>query len=211
MILDYVKSQSQPARLERKYYISNHQDYILNPFIKLASSGLSEIYYKRKINNIYYDTNNLSFYKDNLVGAKDRLKLRLRWYGDKKITKPNLEIKMKEANVVYKLVTPFSDQLSSPIRELFKRLRPSIANSYYRRYYLTSDKKVRLTVDTIISFGKQKSEKTVVELKYDPENEEAASRLINHFPLLLQKNSKYVDGIASIFNLQGQTLKVDGL
>lgn len=197
MMLDYVKSQSQPARLERKYYISNHQNYILRPYIKLTSNGLTEIYYQRKINNIYFDTNNLSFYKDNLIGAKDRLKLRLRWYGNQKMTRPNLEIKMKEANLVYKLVTPFNDQLSPPIKELIKRLKPSVANSYYRRYFLTQDKKVRLTVDTQISFNKIKSLKTVIELKYMLEDENATCRLINQFPFNLQKNSKYVDGIAS--------------
>ena len=197
MMLDYVKAKSLTPRLERKYYIPNYQDFILKPYITLASSGLKEIYYKRKINNIYYDTSKLSFYKDNLIGARDRLKLRLRWYGDQKMIKPNLEIKVKDGNLVYKLVTPFNDQLDLSIKELIKRLRPSIANSYYRRYYLTQDKKVRLTVDTLIKFTKIKSLKTVVELKYLAEDEDEACRLINHFPLNLQKNSKYVDGIAS--------------
>lgn len=196
-MLDYVKAKSLTPRLERKYYIPNYQDFILKPYITLASSGLKEIYYKRKINNIYYDTSKLSFYKDNLIGARDRLKLRLRWYGDQKMIKPNLEIKVKDGNLVYKLVTPFNDQLDLSIKELIKRLRPSIANSYYRRYYLTQDKKVRLTVDTLIKFTKIKSLKTVVELKYLAEDEDEACRLINHFPLNLQKNSKYVDGIAS--------------
>ncbi len=197
MIYKYVKAKSLAPRLERKYYLPRHQDFILRPHIKLASSGLREIYYQRKINNIYFDTSNLSFYKDNLIGARDRLKLRLRWYGDQFMKEANLEIKMKEANLVYKLVTPFNSQLDLPIKELFKRLRPSITNSYYRRYFLTADKKVRLTIDTKISFDKIKSEKTVVELKYKPDDEDVACQLINHFPLLLQKNSKYVDGIAS--------------
>ncbi len=197
MMLDYVKSQSLPPRLERKYYITSFQDYVLKPYIKLASSGLKEIYYQRKINNIYFDTDNLAFYKDNLVGAKDRIKLRLRWYGNQKMTKPNLEIKMKEANLVYKLITPYNGELSLPIKELIKRLKPSITNSYYRRYFLTQDQKVRLTVDTRIKFNKVLSPKTVIEIKYAPYHEDKASRLINYFPLLLQKNSKYVDGIAS--------------
>ncbi len=208
MMLDYVKANSDEPRLERKYYITNHQNFVLRPYINLASSGLREIYFQRKINNIYFDTNNLTFYKDNLVGAKDRIKLRLRWYGNQSMSKPNLEIKMKEANLVYKLVTPFNDRLSLPIKELLKRLRPSITNSYYRRYFLTSNKKVRLTVDTRISFNKIKSLKTVIELKYSPEDEIQASRLINQFPLFLQKNSKYVDGIASNLYLQGETLRV---
>jgi len=198
MIVDYVKKHSLEPRLERKYFLPAYQNYILKPYIKLASSGLKEIYYQRKINNIYYDTNNLSFFKDNLIGSRDRLKVRLRWYGNTQMINPNLEIKMKQADLIYKLVVPYNDNLSLQIMELFKKLRPSVNNSYYRRYYLSADKKVRLTVDTDIQFGRIMSPKTVVELKYAPEDEDLASKLIHSFPLSLQKNSKYVDGIASI-------------
>jgi len=197
MMLAYVKNHSLEPRLERKYYISDYQGYILKSYITLASMGLKEIYYKRKINNIYFDTDDLAFYKDNLIGAKDRLKLRLRWYGEGKMKNPNLEIKMKEADLIYKLVTPFNHKLDLPIKELIKRLKPSVENSYYRRYFLTANKKLRLTVDTKIVFGKIKSPKTVVELKYAVEDEPLATNLISQFPLLLQKNSKYVDGMAS--------------
>ena len=39
--------------------------------------------------------------------------------------------------------------------------------------------------------------KTIIELKYSPVDELIASDLVNYLPLSLQKNSKYVDGIAS--------------
>jgi SPX domain protein involved in polyphosphate accumulation len=197
MIVDYVTKHSLKPRLERKYYLPATQSYILKSYITLASGALTEIYHQRKINNIYFDTSNLAFFQDNLIGAQNRLKARLRWYGDGSMKNPNLEIKMKISDLIYKLVTPYDGQLSLPIQELMKRLKPSIKNSYYRKYYLTHDKKVRLTVDTEIMFDKVMSPKTVVELKYAVEDEKMAVNLINQFPLLLQKNSKYVDGIAS--------------
>ena len=197
MIVDFVKKHSLEPRLERKYYLPVHQDYVLKPYITLASGALKEIYYQRKINNLYFDTSDFAFYQDNLIGAKDRLKARLRWYGDGPMKNPNLEIKMKIADLIYKLVTPYDDSLSLPIQELMKRLKPTITNSYYRKYYLTHDKKVRLTVDTEILFDKVKSPKTVVELKYKMDDENVAVNLISQFPLLLQKNSKYVDGVVS--------------
>jgi hypothetical protein len=196
MIVDFVKQHSLEPRLERKYYLPAYQNYVLKPYITLAKEALGEIYYRRKINNIYFDTSNLSFFQDNLIGAQDRLKVRLRWYGEEPVKEPNLEIKMKMSDLIYKLVMPFDDQLSLPIKNLMKKLKPSVNNSYYRKYYLTHNKKVRLTVDTEILFDKVKSPKTVVELKYATKDESQAMRLISQFPLLLQKNSKYVDGIA---------------
>jgi SPX domain protein involved in polyphosphate accumulation len=197
MIVDYVKKNALEPRLERKYYLPVHQDYVLKPYITLASGALTEIYYQRKINNLYFDTSDFAFYQDNLIGAKDRLKARLRWYGDGPMKNPNLEIKMKLSDLIYKLVVPYDGHLGLPIQELMKRLKPSVKNSYYRKYYLTHDKKVRLTVDTKILFDKVRSPKTVVELKYRVEDENTAVKLINQFPLLLQKNSKYVDGVVS--------------
>ena len=198
MIINLVKNQSEESRIERKYFLETHKDWLLTPYIKLAPGGLKEIYFQRKINNIYYDDDSWSFLKDNLIGANTRIKLRLRWYGEGEMKNPNLEIKLKQGNLFYKFVQPYDlKTLPLTVIELIKRTRPTIANSYYRKYYLTKDKKIRLTVDTKIEFEGRKSDKTVVELKYLPDAESAAIRLINNFPLNLQKNSKYVDGMAS--------------
>lgn len=197
MILEYIKAQAGEPRLERKYYVFDYQDYLLIPYLKLAPQGLREIYYQRQVNNIYFDTASLSFFQDNLTGAQERIKLRLRWYGDRPMIKPNLEIKMRQASLIYKLVLPFKPKLPEPLQMLMQKLKPSLHNSYLRQYFLTKNGKVRLTVDRQIQFEKKSSAKTVVELKYGAEDENQAISLINRFPLLLQKNSKYVDGVAS--------------
>ncbi|MFC1627010.1 VTC domain-containing protein [Patescibacteria group bacterium] len=201
MMINLVKNYSELPRMERKYFLANHQAWILDYYVKSSVSGLKEIYYQRKINNVYFDTQDFSFLKDNLVGANLRMKLRLRWYGDTKMHNPNLEIKMKQGDLVYKLVKKYnSHDLPLQIKEVVKRLKPSLTNSYYRKYFLTANQKIRLTVDTRIMFENKLSDKTVVELKYSPESEKQASQLISSFPLGLQKNSKYVEGMAIKFS-----------
>lgn len=194
---DWVKNQSGPPRLEKKYCLAQHQLYYLDPFIKLCPLNLSEIYWERKVNNIYFDDFSFSSFKDNLIGAENRFKIRWRWYGEEKKNKANLEIKMKKANLVYKLVRSLDQDQPKLIKELMKRLKPVLLNSYYRRYYLTRDKKVRLTIDRQLKYPKKLSDNIIIELKYLPEDEIVAAELINHLPLTITKNSKYVNGLAS--------------
>jgi len=222
-LADFIKAQTDPPRMERKYFLEEYKGMYLEPFMTLAPAGLKEIFWKRKVNNIYFDDFNKTFFKDNLIGAQTRLKFRLRWYDDK-LSKTNLELKFKDANLVYKLVLPIknfnlkrfekgnwwqTNNLPEPVIRLAKRLKPSLINSYNRKYWLTNDKKVRLTIDTDVKFIPQlsnlttslsnprESQKTIIELKYSPIDELAASELIKYLPLSLQKNSKYVEGIGT--------------
>jgi hypothetical protein len=190
------------------------EQFWLDSGIKVHPHGLNEIYYQRQVNNIYFDDLNHNAFKDNLIGASDRYKLRLRWYGASATptAKSNLEVKLKTGDLYYKWFAPFTKaaRLPKPIYEMYKRSRPVLYNRYQRQYYLSFDGKVRLTVDRQLVFcplasgllpptDLRQSDKVVVELKYLPDDEPSAVRIIQALPLQLSKNSKFVDGMSYQF------------
>ena len=84
-------------RYERKYKVSDLNHHVILQSIRMHPVGLRKIYPDRQINNIYFDTPDLNNYFDNIDGNMDRMKIRIRWYGDcfKYIDKPVLELKIK--------------------------------------------------------------------------------------------------------------------
>ncbi len=154
-------------RYERKFIVPKIISYNISNLIKSTPLCFSEIYAKRVVNNIYLDTPNYQFFKENINGLSERKKVRIRWYGETfGDINPNLEIKYKSGNVGTKKtlqispfnfpdrslsINPFS--LSDSIRNLplsyhwIKSLRVSLLNSYERSYYLSFDKMFRITVD----------------------------------------------------------------
>jgi hypothetical protein len=88
-------------RCERKFTtdIMNAEEVIA--LVKLHPSVFVAPYPPRYINNIYLDTKDMTYYHENIVGAKDRRKARIRWYGNLlgDIKKPILEFKIKNGFV----------------------------------------------------------------------------------------------------------------
>ena len=85
-----------------------------------------------------------------------------------------------------------------------------LLNSYRRKYYVSGNKKIRLTVDSDLEYRdirsynnnsqhvfKEKG-KLVIELKYPQDQEEDARIVSNIFPFRLGKNSKFVSGMGFI-------------
>lgn len=216
-------------RYERKYSVSSEipiKELIL--MVKSNSFLFKEIYFERQVNNIYFDTNGYKFYFDNVDGVSDRQKVRIRWYGDtlNNIKNPKLEIKIKKGIVgdkwTYNL-SPFvlnNDFNSNAYKEILKNsniplpifkkthnLKPTLLNSYSRRYFLSSDKKFRITLDYNIQYRNIKATNNnfnklpqadinnVVELKYGLEDDLTANIISNQFPFRMSKNSKYVNGV----------------
>ena len=83
------------SRYEIKFVLSNPQ----------VSQALEWIYFhtsaklahpNRLVNSIYFDDNDFTSVKDNLIGLSNRSKYRLRWYGDSRQNEEvdlNFEIK----------------------------------------------------------------------------------------------------------------------
>lgn len=188
-----------------------------------------EIFAARRVNSIYFDDAEFSHYQENLAGVSRRRKIRLRWYGPREgfIPSATLEVKEKKSALGLKhrakvqditfpsedFVSKLFDKLekssaSSEVQEYIKYLRPAVLCSYQRRYFLSADKKYRLTLDWDISsvrlgfdgsLGIERSDsRIIIEIKYDAADESPDLNLFNQLPLRVNKNSKYTNAIESV-------------
>ena len=174
---NYIKTSNY--RYERKSFITELSIYEVENLVKLHPDIFSEIYYKRVINNIYFDSYNLINFRENVDGVTDRVKIRIRWYGNLfgYIEKPILEIKIKKGLLGKKIsvpIKPFSFKNEINISDILKSIeyleefllidlksiKPSLVNRYARKYYQSSNKKFRITLDneqSFISINKRKN------------------------------------------------------
>lgn len=152
-------------RNEKKILFNQSGNYLIN-FFKFLN--FKEIYNKRQINSIYFETKNFSDLIDTINGEKNRSKLRLRWYGStfNNSTKPVLENKIKINNQNFKIkhnldFVEFKNEISSNyIKDIVKDLKnlsslskfkiqtrePNLLVTYTRRYFMYNN--VRITLDT---------------------------------------------------------------
>jgi SPX domain protein involved in polyphosphate accumulation len=212
-------------RYERKFFINDLTYKNVESIIKLNPFQFSEIFHLRNINNIYYDTLFMHSLNDNILGISDRLKVRVRWYGDLfgEINEPTLELKIKKGQVGKKhsiKINPFRLEIgeylhpkcplisnySNQINYDLNNYKPTLINSYQRKYFLSKDKMFRVTIDSNQTFIpismnvpiKKISDKTsiIVELKYGDKEDDKARNLSDYFPFRLSKSSKYVRGLS---------------
>ncbi|MDC0198361.1 polyphosphate polymerase domain-containing protein [Candidatus Thioglobus sp.] len=162
-------------RYETKFSVSSLNSHEIENIIKAHPAMFHEIYYKRNINNIYFDNFDLTSYKDNIEGERDRKKIRIRWYGDLfgQCNNPILEIKYKTGLLGWKerhKLRNFTldrkehfdhrkifDHLSTgqdfDIMKLdLQFMTPTLLNRYERTYYSSFDKKYRVTLDNKMEF-----------------------------------------------------------
>jgi hypothetical protein len=221
-------------RYETKFSVLSLNYHEIDYVIRAHPAMFHEIYFKRNVNNIYFDNSDLSSYLDNVEGERDRRKVRIRWYGELfgLCKNPILEIKYKTGLLGWKekhnlgnfdlnlgksfnYKDVFDDLIRSKEFDLLKLdlqfLAPTLLNRYERTYYLSFDKKYRVTVDNKMEFYSinpikdhfktfSDEEKTVVELKYDQKHVGGAKDITKNFPFRLTKNSKYVIGVERIRN-----------
>lgn len=218
-------------RYERKFLIEDHSESEVINSIKQHPAIFSNIFHSRQVNNVYFDSLALKNYIANLEGAADREKIRVRWYGARfgKIENPVLEYKIKKGHLGRKEYYPLTNfsmsdkagtfdllkmikqtTLPSRIQHDIRSLLPNLANSYTRQYYLSADKRFRLTVDTDICFFRLDHlrsgsfceqypgiQSIVMELKYSSSEkiDLDAREITSRFQFRITKNSKYVSGI----------------
>lgn len=216
-------------RYERKFFIENLTKYEVESLVKLHPAIFFEIFNRRFVNNIYFDSFNLRNYFENIEGATDRIKIRIRWYGDLfgDIDRPILEIKIKKGLLGKKLSIPIKPfllveesgistilksikHLSEGLTVDFEALIPTLLNRYSRKYYQSSDKKYRITIDSQQSFYLINKEhnsflnrhdefaSVILELKYDQGYEAESHYITSNFPFRMTKSSKYQNGIQKI-------------
>lgn len=227
-----TKGAGDNLRYERKFLIQGTDRLTIESFILQNPLFFREVYQERWVNNVYFDHLLFDNFHDNIEGNTYREKFRIRWYGDmfQPIKKPVLELKIKKGLLGNKKSFPLDpfdldnkvthDQLRQlianskidpKIQFQVKEQFPVMLNRYRRKYYLSEDRKFRVTIDDHQSFYKLNKlnnlflqkfkdfESTVLEIKYDHNLDSEASKISQYFPFRMTKNSKYATGIEMLY------------
>jgi len=155
----------------KRYEIKMTCDEVFIPdvrsWLRLHPDAFFEAYPSRQVNNLYLDTPEATCLNDNLLGARERSKLRFRWYGRGCCAvQGSLELKCKLNQLGWKVRCPGPMTLdlatitwdecmqhlgryaTSEIALWLSRVdRPTLLNSYVREYYESMDREIRITID----------------------------------------------------------------
>ncbi len=171
------KAANKPLifRNERKFVVSGKSVTAVEFFIKSHAAMFLQPFPPRYVNNIYFDSQEFHNYSDNVIGSANRMKFRIRWYGEQfgQIEKPVLEIKIKKGLAGSKMHYPLAPFILEPgfsqkeikvlfeqsdlpheIKEILKYQKPTLLNQYHRRYFLSADRNFRLTLDHKLRYTK---------------------------------------------------------
>ena len=163
----------EKSRFERKFAVQDMHYHEIVQQVRNNRAAFLPIHHPRYINNIYFDTNDMDFYTDNVSGKGSRKKVRIRWYGDLigNISNPILEFKIREGMVGNKLsypIKPFtldenftgdyiqdilrSSGLPEWIDAVMLMLKPALLNCYNRQYFISFNNNFRITIDDKLSY-----------------------------------------------------------
>jgi hypothetical protein len=224
----------ETSRIEIKFVASDIYYYSLLNWLHLHSAGFTSPYTDRWVNNIYFDTHDLGSYIENLSGVSSRTKVRYRWYGESIYPSAGaLEIKLKRNLFGWKqrfLTTdsPYEKGMDwRAFRDRLRELLPTegkswldtrpcqvLINKYYRKYLISPDGGIRVTVDSNQEVWNQRNNScpnfthrafipstVVVEFKFHRKDRELASQCIQGIPIRLSKHSKYMVGFKAILGI----------
>lgn len=236
---DYGKEYrrlKKKARYELKFVTETSRYSDLEQWILNHGRCFFKEYPDRKVNNIYFDNHDLDSYSENLSGISSRTKIRLRWYGDQEdlTAKPtNLELKIKKNKIGWKhsepiifnqnfqnltkneIVTTITKQLSNYFKNRFYFSNlPILVNTYERRYYVSADRRVRITLDKNLVFYDQRLTERlnfvnlyrpaniiVMECKCGANDLDYGQKVVEKIFLPPSKCSKYVLGVQTFLGV----------
>jgi VTC domain len=218
----------QDARLEIKFVAdASHTAAIVNWF-ELHPACFGDSFPARWVNNVYFDTHDYHAFRQNLLGSSSRQKVRYRWYGQDELpSRGALEIKCRRNFFGWKLCCAIDSAPCLPgdsWRDVRRKLLPQltvagrvwleanpqavILNRYFRRYLVSHDNRVRVTIDDQQSVYDQRYKPypnvrhaanlptiVIVELKLDRVDRAHGARVIQGLPLRVSRHSKYVIGV----------------
>lgn len=215
-------------RYENKFVFNSCEYNSVETKIMLSPFCFNEIFNERKINNIYLDSFDYKNYYANIMGEQNRVKQRIRWYGDtKKATNPILEYKIKHGELgtkeYYRLpdfilnekfsYSEYLKQLEGDLKEesyinMFNDVSeqiPTLYNSYDRRYFLSADGKYRITIDKNMIFNS-------ISETYNGLSHFSIDKIV----VELKYDSEYIDGASTLlqhfgFRLSRNSKYVNGV
>jgi hypothetical protein len=221
-------SRVEPARFEFKLPLANRTPAGVWSTIRRHPLAFEEHHPPRRINNIYFDTPALTCFQTSIAGVSRRLKLRLRWYGDDDgVDHGALEWKWRAGKLGWKWTRPVAwegelakwswtelrarlrAELNGRERATFDALAiPTLLNRYRRRYFISRDRRCRLTLDEDLSFNPQLGNLRprtrfaipaprlrVLELKVSQTHSVAVREALQGFPYRSARFSKYTTGL----------------
>ena len=169
----FFSEKQKGFRFERKFLTDQLSYHQLEHIVLSHPACFRQMFFRRKVNNIYFDTPDLRFFDDNVSGRSDRVKVRIRWYDSSisQIKSPTLEFKIKKGLVGRKSTFKMDDfvldnqtskeffdsyfrkqNLPEQVLEFVLRLEPVLINNYLRNYFLSFDNKFRFTIDQELKF-----------------------------------------------------------
>jgi hypothetical protein len=225
---------NESLRYEKKYICSNLLTSQARLIIKSLPYHFIQSFSPRFVNNIYFDSLDKDSYHDNIDGLGDRHKIRIRWYNNLfgNIKEPKLEIKSKKNHQNYKNTFAINNfyfeknlknkrnlknwinkaDIPDNILKLLCSLQISSMNSYYREYFISTDKKIRITLDSEMTFYDVGTESIIkinaldndyplIELKYASKLSSEGDNIANEIPFRINRHSKYILGVEKqLFN-----------
>ncbi|MBT3185005.1 MAG: VTC domain-containing protein [Nitrospina sp.] len=222
-------SNSSLPRYEIKFIAEPLEYHRVLNWLRQHNSCLETEYPDRQVNNIYFDSHNHHSYCDNIYGSSSKSKVRFRWYGNSKEPQNgSLEIKCKRNQLNWKLIYKVQEELGGcDWRTLCSEIRrqlpaegkkwmemnplPVLINRYQRKYFVSRDKKVRVTLDSDLDIYDQSRKRfpnyssksnlpkvLVLEVKFPRELRDHVVHMFGGIPLRASRFSKYVSGFLSI-------------
>lgn len=162
-------------RYERKFKFLPGEEGKISSF--LICNSFKEIYSKRIVNSIYYETSNFNCFHDSMNGVEIREKIRLRFYNNQ-YNRVQLELKNKRSELGQKITTNLDKIISynsnyiflnsiNDANKIFKIpvlikgiYRPLVFIKYKRRYYYSENYCLRVTIDSKLEFSIIKSSRS---------------------------------------------------
>ena len=140
-------------RKEKKFRLSPSDSMSIKSI--LLEEGMSPLHPPRYVNSCYFDTADLSMFKESEEGVLPRKKVRGRWYDhDNKFTKEtkisSIEGRYKISEKIKECPTIDSIKAINIFDQLYGMLKPTIIVSYQREYY--SFQGLRITFDANITY-----------------------------------------------------------
>jgi len=156
----------EQLRYEVKFVAHASERYAVFQWVRNHWAGFGQPYPDRRVNNVYFDSYEMSAFHENLSGTSRRSKVRWRWYGEHaQPERGTLEIKRRRGGLGWKLnyKTGGVDLETATWNSARRTIRndldaagrvwfdsnplPVLINRYRRRYFESADGAVRLTVD----------------------------------------------------------------
>jgi len=209
------------SRIERKFTVGKYNKDFFEKFLKFHS--FHKPYADREVSSVYFDTYNYDFLRANIDGIGIRKKIRIRWYNNDFKTF-SLEEKIKNNFLVSKKIKKINflfseNKFKESLKQYYKSEKDKsfkesnfqivLKTNYKRSYWLSSDKKIRATIDTNLVTSPYNYldrvvnlPETILEFKYLPKYENYFRNFYKNIKsgLRVVKYSKYVKSFFELNN-----------